>query len=149
MGEGGDFIQCEVIQALPEEKGNQKLGQHRSLSISQIVFDGRDLPSARVDGRVFTAPQWHRWVQIYEEALLAITFTFGVMKANYNLKAVDHGWNHALIHIHAYSSMISPIHRPEFCAIPSITEQSSVLYNTIFDVLSFFSGKKTFAHGTM
>jgi hypothetical protein len=30
-------------------------------------------------------------VQIYKETLLAITLTFGVMKANYNLKAVDYG----------------------------------------------------------
>jgi hypothetical protein len=28
---GGDFIQREVFQALPEGKGNQKMGKHMSL----------------------------------------------------------------------------------------------------------------------
>ena len=31
MDGGGDFIQREVFQALPEGKRSQKLGQHRSL----------------------------------------------------------------------------------------------------------------------
>ena len=48
---GGDFIQCEIFQALPGGKRNQKLGQHRSLQIFQIKIDGQYLPSARVDGR--------------------------------------------------------------------------------------------------
>ena len=42
---GGDFIQREVFQALPEGKRSQTLEQHRSLQIWQIVIDGRDLSS--------------------------------------------------------------------------------------------------------
>jgi len=45
---------------LHEGKGNQKLGQHRSLQIFQIIIDIQDLPSAWVGGRAFTTPQWHR-----------------------------------------------------------------------------------------
>jgi hypothetical protein len=40
-------------------EGKPKLGQYRSPWISHIIIDGRDLPSARIDWRAFTAPQWH------------------------------------------------------------------------------------------
>ena len=60
MDGGGDFIQREIFQALLEGKRSQKPGRHRSLYISQVIIAGRDLPSARVDGKAFTVPQWRR-----------------------------------------------------------------------------------------
>ena len=48
---GGDFVQREFFQALPEGKRGQKLGQHRSFYIYQIVIDAWDLPNRRPHGR--------------------------------------------------------------------------------------------------
>ena len=44
---GGDFIQHEGFQALPKWRRSQKLGQHRSLYISQIVINDWKFPSPR------------------------------------------------------------------------------------------------------
>ena len=51
------FIQHEGFQALPERKRSHKLGQRKSLYISHIAIDDQYLPSVRVDGRAFIAPQ--------------------------------------------------------------------------------------------
>jgi len=48
---GGDF-NSKVFQALPQEKKNQKLGQHKNLEMFEIAADGRDLPSPRSQRRM-------------------------------------------------------------------------------------------------